>query len=214
MDRKEGGKMKHLNNFAAMVAWGIAICTWGVAGAAAQDNGTAQPPPAQQAQPSQSNANARIPSGAKIIVRTSQELSSATAKNGQQWTGSLVNDIRDGDNVVAAQGSTVNGIVTDAKSSGRLGGKALLSLQITSVNGISVATDTLSRDGAGHTKSNLAKIGGTAAAGAILGGLFGGGKGAAIGTAAGAGAGTAGAAATGKKEAVIAQETALTFTAQ
>jgi hypothetical protein len=89
-----------------------------------------------------------------------------------------------------------------------------LALQISNVNGIPVASDTISRDGAGHTKSNIAKIGGTAAAGAILGGLFGGGKGAAIGTLAGAGAGTAGAAATGKKEAVIAPETAFTFTAQ
>jgi hypothetical protein len=90
----------------------------------------------------------------------------------------------------------------------------VLSLQVSSVNGIAIATDTLTRDGAGHTKSNVAKIGGGAAAGAILGGLFGGGKGAAIGTVVGAGAGTAGAAATGKREATIPAETALTFTVQ
>jgi hypothetical protein len=205
--------MRHWNRLSAIVAQVAAVLALGVAGAAAQDDGPVQtpPPPAQQAQ---SNANARIPSGAKMIVRISQELSSANAKSGQQWTGTLVNDIRSGDNVVAPQGSQVTGIITDAKSSGRLGGTALLSLQITNVNGVSVASDTLSRDGSGHTKSNIAKIGGTAAAGAILGGLFGGGKGAAIGTLAGAGAGTAGAAASGKKEAVIAQETALTFSAQ
>ncbi|PYV55526.1 MAG: hypothetical protein DMG91_11915 [Acidobacteria bacterium] len=63
-----------------------------------------------------------------------------------------------------------------------------------------------------HTKSNVTKIGGGAAAGALIGGLVGGGKGALIGTAAGAGAGTGVAAATGKQEAVVHAESALTFT--
>lgn len=162
----------------------------------------------------QSDSGARIPSGAKIIVRVNQEISSATAQAGQRWTGTLVNDIRSGGTVVAPQNSTVMGTITNAKSSGRLGGKAELDLQVTTVNNIPVATDILSRDGAGHTKSNVAKIGGTAAAGALIGALAGGGKGAAVGTVAGAGVGTAGAAATGKKEAVIAAETALTFKAQ
>jgi hypothetical protein len=204
--------MRTCNWFPAKVAPAIAVVVAFLAvGAAAQDNSAVQGPATQQ---TQNRSNARILSGTRIIVRISDQLSSATANSGQHWTGSLVNDIRDGDTVVAPQGSEVDGVVTSAKSSGRLGGTALLSLQVTTINGIPVASDTLSRDGAGHTKSNVAKIGGTAAAGAILGGLFGGGKGAAIGTVAGAGAGTAGAAATGKKEAVIAQETALTFTTQ
>ncbi len=203
--------MRHRNGIPGFVARVIAVLALGVVSAAAQDNGPVQTPPPQQ---TQNNSSARIPAGQKVIVRITSELSSATAKAGQQWSGTLVNDIRNGDAVVAAQGSPVTGIITEAKSSGRLGGTALLAMQVTNVNGIPVATDTLSRDGAGHTKSNIAKIGGTAAAGAILGGLFGGGKGAAIGSVAGAGVGTAGAAASGKKEAVIAPETALTFTAQ
>jgi outer membrane lipoprotein SlyB len=69
-------------------------------------------------------------------------------------------------------------------------------------------------DGQGHTKSNVTKIGGGAAVGALLGGIFGGGKGAAIGALAGGGAGTAGAAATGKKEAKIGAETTMTFKVQ
>jgi hypothetical protein len=60
--------------------------------------------------------------------------------------------------------------------------------------------------------SNVTKVGGGAAAGALIGGLAGGGKGALIGTAVGAGAGTGVAAATGKEEAVIRTETAITFT--
>ncbi|MDI3254493.1 MAG: hypothetical protein QJR10_06895 [Bacillota bacterium] len=156
----------------------------------------------------------QIPSGTKLTVRTTTELSSATAEAGQTWSGTLVNEIRSGNKVLAPAGSSVSGTILEAKSSGRLHKPGILSLQVTSVNGIPVNTDTLTRDGEGHTKSNVAKIGGGAAAGAILGGLIGGGKGAAIGTLAGAGAGTAGAAATGKREAKITAETALTFTVQ
>ncbi len=102
----------------------------------------------------------------------------------------------------------------DAESSGRLQKPGLLALEVTSVNGIPVKTDMVARDGEGHTKSNVTKIGGDAALGAILGGIFGGGKGAAIGALAGGGAGTVGAAATGKKEAKIDAESTLTFTVQ
>jgi uncharacterized membrane protein len=67
-------------------------------------------------------------------------------------------------------------------------------------------------EGKSHVKSNVTKIGGGAAAGALIGALAGGGKGALIGTAVGAGAGTGVAAATGKEEAVVHAETAITFT--
>ena len=65
--------------------------------------------------------------------------------------------------------------------------------------------------GGSHIKSNITKIGGGAAAGAVVGGLAAGGKGAAIGTGVGAGAGTVVAAATGKKEAVVDSEAVLTW---
>jgi hypothetical protein len=181
-----------------IVTWTVAVLALATVAASAQD----------------ATSTTRIPTGTKIVVRTSTELSSASAQQGQAWTGTLASDLSDHGKVIAAAGSNVNGIITDAKSSGRLKGSGILSLQVNSINGISVTTDTLTRDGQGHTKSNVAKIGGGTAAGALLGGLFGGGKGAAIGAAAGAGAGTVGAAATGKKEATITAETALTFTAQ
>ena len=61
-------------------------------------------------------------------------------------------------------------------------------------------------------KSNVTKIGGGAALGALIGGIAGGGKGAAIGAGAGGAAGTGVAAATGKQEAVIPSEKTLSFT--
>jgi hypothetical protein len=75
-----------------------------------------------------------------------------------------------------------------------------------------VSTSAFRAKGKSHTKSNVTKIGGGAAAGALIGGLAGGGKGALIGTAVGAGAGTGVAAATGKEEALIHAETAISFT--
>jgi len=66
--------------------------------------------------------------------------------------------------------------------------------------------------GKDQKKSSLIKGGGGLAAGALIGGLAGGGKGAAIGALAGGAAGTGVAAATGKREAVIPAESAITFT--
>jgi|SRR5579883_755809 hypothetical protein len=162
----------------------------------------------------QAQDSGKIPTGTRLTVRTTTELTSATAQPGQTWNGTLVNAVRSGGKTVAPAGSSVSGTVIEAKSSGRLKSPGILTLQVTSVNGIPVTTDTLTRDGEGHTKSNVTKIGGGTAAGALIGGLVGGGKGAAIGALAGAGAGTAGAAATGKREAKITAETALTFTVQ
>jgi hypothetical protein len=153
----------------------------------------------------------RIPPGTTIVVRNDSAFSSATARIGRSWTGSMVNDLSVRGRVIARAGSPVRGRISDAEPSGRLSKPGILALELTSVNGIPVQTDMYAVDGQGHTKSNVAKIGGGAAVGALLGGIFGGGKGAAIGAGAGAGAGTVGAAATGKKEAKIPAESTLTF---
>jgi uncharacterized membrane protein len=88
----------------------------------------------------------------------------------------------------------------------------LTSIQLKDGKTLAVSTSGFRAKGKSHTKSNVTKIGGGAAAGALIGGLAGGGKGALIGTAVGAGAGTGVAAATGKEEALIHAETAITFT--
>jgi hypothetical protein len=157
----------------------------------------------------------RIPAGTQVIVRLSQGLDSGKATAGQTWSGSLVNDItsRSG-KVLARAGSPVTGVVRDAKDSGRLHAPGILSVQLTEVNGVSVNTDTITRDGEGHTKSNVTKVGGGTAAGALVGGLAGGGKGAGIGALVGGGAGAIGALATGKRQAKLPAETTLTFTTQ
>jgi hypothetical protein len=160
------------------------------------------------------SAAQRIPAGTTIEVRNNATLDSGTARTGQQWTGTLANDLSVDGKVVAPKGSRVRGRISDAESSGRLQAPGILALEVTSVNGIPVTTDMYARDGEGHTRSNITKIGGGAAVGALLGGIFGGGRGAAIGAAAGGAAGTGVAAATGRREATIPAESSLTFKVQ
>jgi hypothetical protein len=157
---------------------------------------------------------ASYPAGTRFTVRISNELSSGHNHAGDGWEGVLTHDVVSNGKVLAKAGSPVKGKVTLADSSGRLKAPGRLSIRLTSVNGTPVTTGAVARQGKSHTKSNVTKIGGGAAAGALIGGLAGGGKGAAIGTLAGAGAGTGVAAATGKQEAVIPAETTLTFTAR
>jgi len=155
---------------------------------------------------------ASIPAGTHVTVRLDSTISSGSAHAGETWHGTLARDVVVNGRTEARSGSAVTGRVTNAKSSGRLHAPGQLTLRLTSVAGQPVSSTAYYRKGKSHTKSNVTKIGGGTAAGAVIGALAGGGKGAAIGAAAGAGAGTGLAAATGKQEAVIPAETVMTFT--
>jgi len=153
-----------------------------------------------------------IPAGSHVTVRLGKSLSSATAAAGESWQGTLTSDIVVDGKSVAKAGAPVAGKITYVNRSGRLHKPGALSLRLTSINGETVYSSRVSRQGKSHTKSNVTKIGGGAGAGALIGALAGGGKGAAIGAAAGAGAGTGVAAYTGKQEVTIPAESVLTFT--
>ena len=155
---------------------------------------------------------ATMPAGTHVTVRTGTSLSSGTARAGEAVNCSVANDVVVGGQTFAKAGDPAKCRVTSAKSSGRLHAPGILSVRLTEVNGQAVTTTSHTFHGKSHKKSNITKIGGGAAAGALIGGLAGGGKGALIGTAAGGAAGTGLAAATGKQEAVIPAETAMTFT--
>jgi hypothetical protein len=153
-----------------------------------------------------------FPDGTHVTVRVNNSLSSGSAHKGEAWSGTLTRDIVVDGKTVAKAGDAVKGHVTYVKPSGRLHNPGQISIRLSSIKGDPVFSTRISKTASGHAKSNTAKIGGGAAGGAVIGALVGGGKGAAIGAAAGAGAGTAGAAATGKREAVIPAESVFTFT--
>jgi hypothetical protein len=155
---------------------------------------------------------ATIPAGTRLTVRLNQSVDSGKNQVGDTVDATLVNDVKSGNTTVAKAGDSVKARVTHVKDSGRLKTPGEITLRVVSVNGINVKTSAVFRKGKSHTKSNLTKIGGGAAAGALIGALAGGGKGAAIGAGVGAGAGTGVAVATGKQQATIAAESALTFT--
>jgi hypothetical protein len=157
-----------------------------------------------------------IPAGTHISIRTSQELSSGTAKVGDRFDATLTRALVVGGKTIAKAGAPARGKVTLAKSSGRLHAPGQLSIRLTAVEAdgkmVPISTGSYHLEGKSHTKSNATKIGGGAALGALIGGIAGGGKGAAIGAGAGGAAGTGVAAATGKEEAIIPAEKALSFT--
>ncbi len=152
-----------------------------------------------------------LPSGTPMSVRINENLSSETAKPGDEFTGVLTQPLVANGSTIFPKGATVVGQITAAQKSGRLSSPGVLELTVESINNTPVSSEPFVIKGASHTKSNVAKIGGGAAAGAIIGGIAGGGKGAAIGAGVGAGAGTATAAATGKKPASVESEAVLQF---
>jgi hypothetical protein len=160
--------------------------------------------------------NANIPAGARLSVRVSEKLSSETSHVGDRFHGTLTAPVVVNGRTLFPQGAEVSGQVVHVKSSGRLSSPGELTLVLRTVRAggrtYAVSANPFFIKGESHTKSNVTKIGGTTALGALLGGIFGGGKGAAIGAASGAAAGTGVAAATGKKPAVVESEAVLLWT--
>lgn len=156
-----------------------------------------------------------IPQGTQLQIRMIDSLSSANARPGQTFRATLEQAVVVNGRTLYPRGADVTGQVISAKSSGRLSAPGELELALTAiaVNGASypIAVEPIRMKGESHTKSNVTKIGGGAAAGAVVGAIAGGGKGAVIGAGVGAAGGTAVAAATGKKESTIESEAVLGF---
>ena len=156
-----------------------------------------------------------IPSGTSIRVRMIDNLSSEQTQMGDTFRGTLDEPIEVNGRTLYPKGADVIGRVTDVHPTGRLTEPGELDLVINTVSSGTVAesihVEPLVIKGESHAKSNVTKIGGGAALGAVIGAIAGGGKGAAIGTLAGGAAGTGAAAATGKKPAIVESEAVLTF---
>ena len=160
-----------------------------------------------------------LPSGTVLTVRMVDSVDSERDRVGQTFRASLDEPVVDsGGNTLIPRGADVVVKLVDDQQSGKLAGRTVLTLDLSSVrvNGRDVAIDTQSvtEQSSSRTGRSGKVIGGTAALGAIIGAIAGGGKGAAIGAGAGAGAGTVAEVATKGQRVHIPSETRLTFTLQ
>jgi outer membrane lipoprotein SlyB len=162
--------------------------------------------------------NVKVPAGTSLQVRIDEKLSSEKATVGQVFHGSLAAAVIANGKTLFPKGAIVTGEVVNVQRSGRLStpGELDLSLRTIRTGGRTypVSAQTVVIKGESHTKSNVTKIGGGSALGALIGAVAGGGKGAAIGAGVGAAAGTGVAAGSGKKPAEVESETVLAWIAQ
>jgi len=143
-------------------------------------------------------------------------LNSGVNQTGDTFRAAIDQDLIVGSNTVVPRGSIVEGQVTFVEKSGRVKGRAAMSIQLISLeaggNSYGIETEVLSFEAEATKKKDATKVGIGAGLGAVIGAIAGGGKGAAIGAAAGAGAGTATVLATKGDELAFEPEHPLDFT--
>lgn len=135
-----------------------------------------------------------LPTNTKIPIRLEHAISSEKNSPGDTFTGWLDGPLMVDGKVVAPSHSMIVGQLRQVQESGRVQGVASLTmvLQRLVVDGQEYDLETLplTRVARQTRKKDAAIIGGSAAAGAVIGAIAGGGKGAAIGAGVGGGSGT------------------------
>jgi hypothetical protein len=156
-----------------------------------------------------------IPAGTSVVVQLAEPISTKTAEEGTAFGASMAQPVALGGKTVIPSGSKAQGVVVESKSPGKFKGEGVLTVKLTKITvagvtyPVTASPLTVTQKGKGGRTAKF--VGGSAAGGALIGGIAGGGKGAAIGGLVGAGAGTAGAAFTGNKDLEFPAEKALTF---
>jgi hypothetical protein len=167
------------------------------------------PPPAAPRDP------INLPAGTNLVVRMIDPVDSETAHVGQTFAASLDEPVMINGQSVIPRGADVTVKLVDSKESGKLTGKAELTLDLVSVRVdgkmVDINTQTVQRESDSRGQRTAKVAGGTAAVGAIIGAIAGGGKGAAIGAGAGAAAGAGAEVVTKGQKVKIPSETRLTF---
>jgi hypothetical protein len=157
-----------------------------------------------------------LPAKTEISVRLIDAIDSERNNAGDEFRASLEDPIEAGGQIVAPKGADAKVRLASERESGRITGKAELTVELVSVTidgkSVPVQSSSVSEYSGSRTARTAKTAGAVGAIGAIIGAIAGGGKGAAIGAGAGAAAG-AGATAVMKGQRVrIPSETVLTFT--
>lgn len=136
-----------------------------------------------------------IPDGTSVAATLNTRLSTEANHTGDPFVATTTQPvIVDGRTVVPA-GAQIHGMLRDVQGSGRIKGRARMTLAyqgLVDSQGTthSISAQPLTLQAASATRGDVEKIAAGTVLGAIVGGIAKGGKGAAIGAGAGAGAGT------------------------
>jgi hypothetical protein len=187
---------------------------------------SAPPPPPSPPPPPEAPSSAgktlyggiAILAGTDISVRTIDSVDSERDRRGQTYRASIDQPVIVNGQTVVPRGADAVIMLSDSQQSGKIEGKAVLTLELRSItiNGRTYdsTSSTVSRESGGRGARSAKVIGGTAALGAIIGAIAGGGRGAAIGAGSGAAVGTAAQVVTSGQKVKVPAETLLTFTLQ
>jgi hypothetical protein len=157
-----------------------------------------------------------VPAGTIIAVRLDQSLSTESNHSGESFSATLDGPLVISGKTVAPAGSSAEGKLTDVVDSGRVKGRASMTMVLSEIeiNGKSYDLETAPRsfEAEATKKRDTGVIAGSAAIGAAIGAIAGGGKGAAIGAGVGGGAGTGAVLATKGKPVKFGPEARIRFT--
>src|ERR1017187_8432413 len=137
------------------------------------------PPP-----PPAAATSGAIPAGTNLVIRMIESVDSETNRVGQTFRASLDQPVMVDGQTAIPRGADVVVKLVEAKESGKLTGRAdlTLSLQSVLINGhfVEINTTSINKESGSQGEKTAKVAGGTAAVGAVIGAIAGGGKGAAI----------------------------------
>jgi hypothetical protein len=180
-----------------------------------RDNGVREAP--QPGQPA-AVSGMIIPVGTSITVRMIDSVNSQQTRLGETFRASVDEPVLVDGQVAIPRGADAVVKLVEDQQSGKIEGRTVLTLVLQQVlaNGrmVDLTSGDVSQSSGSRGARSAKVIGGTAALGAIIGALAGGGRGAAIGAGSGAAVGTGAEVLTKGQTVKIPSETRLTFTLQ
>ena len=181
-------------------------------------DGYGAPPRGAGMPPTNTPAGLQVPAGTQVVVRLIDPVNSEKDSLGQTFRANVDQPVFVNGQTVIPRGADAIVTLIDAQKSGKIQGRTVLTLDLKSVtvNGrpYDIVSTGVAQSSEARGKRSGEVIGGTAALGAIIGAIAGGGKGAAIGAGSGAAVGTAGQVLTSGQKVNVPAETRLTFTLQ
>jgi len=179
-----------------------------------QQSSSNYPPPTDNH--GNANSGLEIPAGSQLTVRMIDSVDSESSRMGDTFRASIDEPVTINGQTMIPRGADVVARLVDDQKSGKIQGRTILKLVLTSVtvNGrpVDVSTQDVVKESSSRGARSAKVIGGTTALGAVLGGIAGGGRGAAIGAGSGAAVGTGAQVITSGQRVKIPSESRLVFT--